>query len=189
MKLLLTAALEIQSFCQCQGWQMCVIGGLAVLRWGRPRTTQDVDISLLAGFGNEAEYVDPLIEAFATRLTDARQFALERRVLLLRAANQVPLDVSLAALPFEERVIARATFFEFSQGCSIRTASAEDLVALKAFANRPQDWLDIDGILVRQAGQLDWSYLVDELTALSELSESPEIVDRVQRLRSDLEGA
>ena len=48
----LVAAIEIQQFCQAREWQFCIIGGLAVLRWGEPRATQDVDITLLTGFGN-----------------------------------------------------------------------------------------------------------------------------------------
>ncbi|HVT30043.1 MAG TPA: hypothetical protein VHE81_18650 [Lacipirellulaceae bacterium] len=44
----LSAADEIQKFCQREGWSFCIVGGLAVLRWGKPRTTQDVDGRLLA---------------------------------------------------------------------------------------------------------------------------------------------
>lgn len=35
--------------------------------------------------------------------------ALDRRVLLLAASNGVFLDISLAALPFEEEVLQRAS--------------------------------------------------------------------------------
>jgi hypothetical protein len=41
------AALEIQRFCSDRGWPFCVIGGLAVQRWGEPRLARDVDVSLL----------------------------------------------------------------------------------------------------------------------------------------------
>jgi len=33
----LVAAIEIQQFCQAREWPFCIIGGLAVLRWGEPR--------------------------------------------------------------------------------------------------------------------------------------------------------
>ena len=42
---LFQAALEVQGFMQRQQWRFCIIGGLAVLRWGEPRLTQDVDLS------------------------------------------------------------------------------------------------------------------------------------------------
>ena len=42
---LFAAAQEMGEFCRQQGWKFCFIGGLAVLRWGEHRTTQDwVDI-------------------------------------------------------------------------------------------------------------------------------------------------
>lgn len=44
-----------------------------------------------------------------------------------------------------------------------RTRSAEDLIVLKAFADRPKDWLDIEGILIGQAAQLDWPYVRAQL--------------------------
>jgi hypothetical protein len=43
---ILAAAGEIQAFCQKQGWRFCFIGGVAVQRWGEPRLTQDVDLTL-----------------------------------------------------------------------------------------------------------------------------------------------
>lgn len=103
------AALELQRFCLLQEWKFCFIGGLAVQRWGEPRLTLDVDLSLLTGFGNEAAYVDALLTRFKARIPDAHAFALETRVLLLRADNEIPLDVALAAMPFEARAVHRAT--------------------------------------------------------------------------------
>ena len=59
----LAAAEEIQQFCQNNGWRFCLIGGVAVQRWGEPRLTQDVDLTLLSGFGNEDKLVDVLLQA------------------------------------------------------------------------------------------------------------------------------
>ena len=54
MNPIFAAAREIQDFCRGRGWRSCVIGGLAVQRWGEPRLTRDVDVTLLTGFGSEA---------------------------------------------------------------------------------------------------------------------------------------
>ena len=82
-----------------------VIGGLAVQRWGEPRQTRDVDLSLLSGLGGEARFVDPLLDAYRPRMTEARQFALERRVVLVETIEGVPLDITLAGLPFDDAII------------------------------------------------------------------------------------
>lgn len=64
------AALEMQTFCQRQRWRFCIIGGVAVIRWGEPQATQDVDVSLLTGFGSERTYLETLLDHFATRAKD-----------------------------------------------------------------------------------------------------------------------
>ena len=47
------AAADLQTFCEAHGWRFCLIGGLALQRWGEPRETVDVDLTLLTGFGGE----------------------------------------------------------------------------------------------------------------------------------------
>lgn len=180
------AAIEAQKFLRKRGWRFCIIGGLAVIRWGNPRATQDVDISLLTELGREDEYIDRLLRAFAPRVEEAGEFARQSRVLLLSAANGVPLDIALASFPFEELVISRASEFQFAKGVSLRTASAEDLVVLKAFAGRPQDWSDVEGILMRQGAALDWHYLEEHLESLSELKPEDAALDRLRELRRRL---
>jgi hypothetical protein len=69
----LTAAVEVQSFCQRRGWKCCIIGGLAVVRWGNPRFTQDVDLTLVTGFGNEESFVDALLAEYIPRRASFRR--------------------------------------------------------------------------------------------------------------------
>jgi hypothetical protein len=69
----------------------------------------------------------------------------------------------------------------------LRTCSAEDLIVLKAFASRPRDWIDVEGIIVRQAGKLDWAYVDRELRPLAELKEAPEILSELEKRRRELE--
>jgi hypothetical protein len=170
-----------------QGWRFCFIGGLALQRWGEPRETVDVDLTLLTGFGNEELYIKILLEQFDARIKGAAEFALNQRVLLLRAKSGVGLDIALGALAFEEAVIARSSLFSFPDGLKLRTYSPEDLIVLKAFAARAKDWLDIEGIIIRQTGKIDWSYVRSSLQPLAELKGAPEIVDELERRRIECE--
>lgn len=179
---ILAAAEEIQSFCRARGWRFCFIGGLANLRWGEPRLTRDVDLTLLTGFGSEATYVDELLAAFSARLADARAFALRHRVLLLASARGVPIDLSLGAMPFERAAVERATEHAFGEGQPLATCSAEDLIVFKAFAGRERDWGDLEGILARQGTRLDRELIWRELEPLLELKEDRESGDRLRRL-------
>lgn len=124
-------------------------------RWGEPRFTRDADLTLLTGFGSEGSFIASLLEGFDARREDAAEFALRARVVLLRAANGVDLDVALGALPFEERSIERASDYEFLRNALLPTCSAEDLVVHKVFAGRDRDWGDVQGIVSRQGRKLD----------------------------------
>lgn len=181
------AAAQVQVVCETNCWRFCFIGGLALQRWGEPRETIDVDLTLLTGFGGEAPYVAELLQHFEPRVPNAAEFALTHRVLLVRAASGVGIDIALGGLPFEEQVVARSSLFTFPPDIPLRTCSAECLIVLKAFAARPKDWLDVEGIIIRQTGRLDWTYIRRQLLPLVELKETPEIMDELEQRRRDCE--
>jgi hypothetical protein len=183
MNELFETARRFQEFCDRQGWRSCIIGGIAVNRWGRPRVTRDVDLNILTGFGGEDGVVDVLLDNYAARITDAREFALSKRVLLLSSPSGTGIDVSLAAFPFEELVIERSSSFVYSAGIELRTCSAEDLVVMKLFASRSGDIRDVEGVAIRNRGRLDWQYIEEHLRPLAELKDDPEILRAMERLR------
>lgn len=182
MKDLFEVAKRVQVFLDARNWRSCVIGGIAVQRWGEPRLTRDVDVTLLTGIGGEEIYVDEILRHFKSRVADAREFSLTRRVMLLAAEDGTEIDLALGGLPFEENAVGRASDFEFFPGMTLRTCSAEDLVVMKAFAGRERDWGDVKGIIARQE-KLNWTMIYAELTPLCELKEAPEILTQLERLQ------
>jgi len=182
LKTLFQVAAELQGFFEKENWKFCFIGGIALQRWGEPRVTVDVDVTLLTGFGGEKPFIRTLLAVYRSRIPDAAAFALENRVLLLKSAGGIALDIALAALPFEEEAVNRATRFEFLPGLSLLTCSAEDLVIMKAFANRPRDWVDIQTVIDRSQGKLDKAYILQRLTPLAEIKSAPEIVQALKAL-------
>ncbi len=144
-------------------------------------------MTLLAALGEEEQYVDELLRHYASRIDDARDFALKRRVMLLKTDDNTDIDVALGGLPFEKRAVGRATDFEFYPGMTLRTCSAEDLMVMKAFAGREQDWADLKGIIARQES-LNWRLVSSELRPLCELKEAPGIPKRLEKLRKEVSG-
>jgi hypothetical protein len=180
---LYAAAVEMQQYFRKQRWRFCIIGGLAVIRWGEPRGTKDVDFTLLVQLKKQRAIVKQLLRDFKPRIDDAEAFAIENRVVLCYASNDVEIDIALGAPGFEEQVIARSTPFAFRPRCSLVTASAEDIIVLKAIADRDRDWIDVRGILVRQGHKLNWDYIDIELAPLCELKEDLTPMERLNDLR------
>lgn len=181
---LLEAAREVEGVLLELGLRAVIIGGIAVLRWGEPRTTRDVDFTVLCPLGEERPTIAAMLKRLRGRVENAGDFAAGHRVLLLSASNGRPIDVVLGSLPFEERAVARGSAFEFAPGTALRTCSAEDLVVMKAFAGREQDLGDISGILVRQLHRLDWNLIERELKPLLELKEEPQMWSRLLEMRT-----
>ena len=184
MSALFDAARVLQANFETRGWRFCFIGGLAVLRWGEPRFTRDLDVTLLCPFGAEDDISSALLDSqYLARISDASEFARRNRVLLLQSRDGVPIDIALGALPFEEAMVERSSLYDFVPGCPLRTCSAEDSIVLKLFASRPRDVLDAETIMIRQRRQLDWQYIAANLEPLAEVKGQPEIMATLKRLR------
>lgn len=185
MNPLYEAALRIQVFCEAEHWRSCIIGGIAVHRWGRPRATKDVDLTLLTGFGGEERFLDRLLTRYRLRDGYSREFVLVNRVLLLADERGVAVDLSLGAIPFEERSITRSSLWRSPEGHELRTCGAEDLLVHKSYAARPHDWLDVEDVLDRQQGRVDLALVRRELKELapfkSEIDVLAELEARVKR--------
>lgn len=181
MNKLVQLAIDLQEFFTQQNWEFCFIGGLAVQAWGEPRVTIDVDISLLTRFANEEKFIDALLAKFEPRIESAKEFALHNRVLLLKS-NGIGIDIGLAGLPFEEEVIKESKIFKYLENSDLRIVSADNLIVMKAFANRPRDWLDISGIIIRQGELLNKKLIFERLTPLIELKGEPDILSELETM-------
>ena len=180
MNPILDAADELQRFLLGSKLPFCFIGGIAVLRWGRPRTTQDVDVSLFVTSKNENQIVNSILERFRARISDAHAFALQNRVVLAVSTNQVALDIALAQFEFEKQIIDRATPFAYANNVTLTTVSADDLVVMKSFAGRDQDWLDVEGIVATQ--KLNRPWILEQLSLLSELQPENDALTRLEKI-------
>ena len=177
---LYTTALEVQRLCESRGWSFCIIGGVAVQRWGEPRLTRDVDLTLLTGFGGEEKFIEQWLRDYQFRPPGSMKMALTSRVLLLVNRRGTPVDVALGGIDFEQRSIQRSSLWKIPAG-ALRTCSAEDLLVHKCFAGRESDWVDVDGILSRQFGKLDFDLVRRELKPLLALQEQPDKLERLEQ--------
>ncbi len=181
MNLQFETAWRLHQFLTERGIPYVIIGGIAVQRWGQPRLTRDVDLTILLPAGQEEPVLREILRAFPGRVEDALQFALVHRVLPVRVPGGSEADITLGLPGYEEGVVARAVDYDLGDGRVVRLCSAEDLIIHKAVAGRPQDLMDIEGIVARQRDRLDPAYLRRWLGEVSALLEDPEIAQRFER--------
>ena len=173
---LAAAALEVLSALDEGGILACVIGALAVHRWGEPRATSDADFSALAPYGDEDLLLDILLSRFEPRRPDAKAFALDKRVLLLKTQEGVEVDVALAAIPFEVEALEMASSWEIVPSVRLRTCPAEHLVVYKLVAGRTHDLSDMESIVRRHGDNLDVDRIRRWGREFAELKEDPDLL-------------
>ena len=129
-----------------------VIGGQAVLLYGEPRLTADVDVTLGIAPDRLPDVLGVVERLGLHPLVEPERFVSETLVLPCSdSADERRVDFVFSFAGYERAAIARATTVEI-QGTQVRFASAEDLVILKLVAGRPRDVEDVRGILLRQPG-------------------------------------
>lgn len=175
-------AWRLHTFLSTRGIPYVIIGGIAVQRWGQPRLTRDVDITVLLPPGREEATLREILATFPPRLEDAVTFALQHRVLPVEVPGGSEADLSLGLPGYEEEVIARGIPYDLGDGREVRLCSAEDLIIHKALAGRPQDVLDIEGIVARQEKALDIAYVRQWLEELARVADDPEVAARFERI-------
>lgn len=152
-----------------------LIGGIAVIARGVPRTTRDVDATVSADSGD----VDALLHIFeqhdlSSRIEDARAFAHANQVILLRhAPSGVDVDVSLAWLPFELEALSTSETLTIGDA-QVPVARPEDLVIYKAVAWRPQDQQDVERLLALHGARMDLGRVRRIVAELAAALEEPE---------------
>ena len=152
-----------------------LIGGIANLVWGEPRSTLDVDASVLVESVGWPHLIDELRRSFRVIPRDPLAFLRDTHVLPVETADGVRIDLLWAKLPYEHKAIARATIEEVA-GHRVRVCRPEDLIIHKIVSERPKDREDVRAIVRHQGPRLDRRYLNQAVGSLSRALHQPELL-------------
>lgn len=167
-----------------------IIGGIAVIAHGVPRATVDIDAVVLGRDVTPEALVDAAgRRGLRPRIADAAGFARHHQVLLLRhESSGVPVDVSLAWLPFEEAALDAGVVVDL-QGVRVRIARPEDLIVYKLVAGRPRDLDDAEALLIAHGEGIDRERVRRVVREFAEALEDPGRIDTLEALLSRIDRA
>src|SRR5713226_6172476 len=114
-----------------------VVGGLATLMRGRPRFTQDVDVLLDVPQLVLPGLLDELARLGFDFATVIREYVREHMTAF--RFGSVRIDWLKPVLPLYARTLADASSVTWTEGHSVRIATAEGLILTKMLSFRPQD--------------------------------------------------
>jgi Nucleotidyl transferase of unknown function (DUF2204) len=164
------------------GLDWYVFGAQAVLVYGRPRLTADLDVTVAAELETVPELVSHLGAAGLRLLPQATEDFIRRtRVLpLIHQATGMPVDVVLAGPGLELEFMANARELSMG-GVRVPVISPEDLIVTKILAGRSKDLEDVDGILRGQLPDLDLDRSRRYLALLQEALARDDLVPELDR--------
>ncbi|HBO85262.1 MAG: hypothetical protein A2073_04780 [Deltaproteobacteria bacterium GWC2_42_11] len=127
-----------------------IIGGQAVLLYGEPRLTRDIDITL----GVNPDRLDELLVILKKNSLkpipkDIELFVKESMVLpAIDEPTGIRIDFIFSFTPYEMEAIKRSKKVVI-MGQEVSFSSPEDLIIHKIFAGRPRDMEDVRSILLK----------------------------------------
>ena len=134
-----------------------IIGGQAVLLYGEPRLTRDVDVTV-GLTSHDVHQVLQVVHRVALRLLvqDVENFVQRTWVLpALDEETGLRVDFVFSWTPYEQEALKRAREVTV-EGYPVRFASPEDVIIHKVLAGRPRDLEDVRSILRKQTLDIDY---------------------------------
>jgi hypothetical protein len=154
-----------------------VFGAQAVIAYGVPRLSADVDVTLLLIPDDPERFVvDMQAGGFALRVDDP-DFVRRTRVMpFVHLPTAMPLDVVLAGSGLEETFLDRARPVDVG-GTMVPLIDPEDLIIAKVLAGRPKDVDDARNLWRLRGRDLNADRIRETLQLLEEaLSQSDLLV-------------
>ena len=160
-----------------------IIGGQAVLLYGTPRLTRDIDITL--GVDTDRFL---LLERVCRDLglkilpEDPEDFARETKVLPAEEPNiRIRVDFIFSFTRYEAQAIERAKKVLMND-YPVKFASCEDVIIHKMVAARAIDIEDVKNMLIKNKDEIDLEYIRKWLCEFGKISEHKGIVEKFNTL-------
>jgi len=163
-----------------------VVGGQAVLLYGEPRLTRDIDITLGVDVDHLGEVLAVVQELNLKPLPqEIESFVRETMVLpTLDEHTGIRVDFIFSYTPYETEAIKRAKKVKI-MGQEVNLASPEDLIIHKIFAGRPRDIEDVRTVLLKNP-DVDKQYIRGWLKEFDESSEKKEFLKAFEGILKEL---
>lgn len=159
-----------------------IIGGQAVLIYGEPRITRDIDITL----GVNIDQLKKLLVAVKDLSLkpipqDVDSFVTQTMVLpTLDESTGIRVDFIFSCTPYENQAIKRSRKL-LIRNQVVNFASPEDVIIHKIFAGRPRDLEDVRSIVLKNQ-DIDIRYIRSWLKKFESSSDKKNLMNTFNKL-------
>lgn len=181
MRSIKETALAFDRACRVAAVRYALIGGFAVMAWGQPRATTDVDaLTRLDGVGLN-DFVGALAAEDLRVAREDLEDAVDEggHVTVFDAQSSYHVDLKPARTEAEKDQVETATEVAFETG-RLRVASAEHTVAYKLLYGSERDLQDVRSILAKLGRDLDRAKLARIAARLDVAAQLATLMKEVQ---------
>jgi len=160
-----------------------IIGGQAVLLYGRPRLTRDIDIALGVDI-DKFTSIEDVCKKIKLRILveNPQDFAKDTKVLPTEEPeSKVRVDFIFSFTPYEAQAINNAKQVLIDD-YPAKFASCEDVIIHKMVAGRAIDEEDVKSILAKNRDTINFVYIGKWLSEFSKIAEHEGILARFNTL-------
>lgn len=163
-----------------------IIGGQAVLLYGEPRLTRDIDITIGYGIEHFEEILNIVNELSLKPLVeDIHTFVKQTMILpLLDESTGIRVDFIFSFTPYEIGAIKRSRRVRILDK-EVNFASPEDVIIHKIFAGRPRDLEDVRIILLKNP-EIDIKYIEKWLKEFDRSLSKKEFYKRFKKILKEV---
>lgn len=183
MRSIKETALAFDRACRVAAVRYALVGGFAVMAWGQPRATTDVDaLTRLDGVGLN-DFVGALAAEGLRVAREDLEDAVDEggHVTVFDAQSSYHVDLKPARTDAEKDQVETATEVAFETG-RLRVASAEHTVAYKLLYGSERDLQDARSILAKLGRDLDRAKLARIAARLDVATQLVALMNEFQEL-------
>jgi predicted nucleotidyltransferase len=163
-----------------------IIGGQAVLLYGTPRLTKDIDITLGISIENLSDMVKVCKSSRLNILPKKyKEFVSKTFVLPVEdRTSGIRVDFIFSFTPYEKQAIKRANKVNVGKK-TVKFASVEDVVIHKIFAGRARDLEDVKNIILKNR-KINKRYINKWLAKFDRASGEMKLTDLFERTMNEI---
>lgn len=163
-----------------------IIGGQAVLIYGEPRITRDIDITLGINVDRLSD-ISVIIEKIKLKplVNDVESFVKDTMVLpVLDEKSSIRIDFIFSFTDYEKQAIERSKKIKFDSQ-EVNFATPEDTIIHKIFSGRARDLEDVRTIMIKQK-TLDKEYIRYWLKIFDNIFDEKKFLKIFEKINSSL---
>lgn len=160
-----------------------IIGGQAVLIYGEPRLTKDIDITIGAGL-EKFNIIMNIAKKLSLKVLPENPYEFTKTTMVLPLMDEktgLRVDIIFSYSPYEKEALKRVKRINID-GVNVNYVSVEDLIIHKIVSGREMDFEDVRKIMIKNKN-IDEEYILKHLKEFERALDNAELIKNFLKIK------